>query len=144
MMRVEETHDIAACQAIRRAVFIEEQGVSEHLEIDGEDAECHHYLLWQGGQAIATCRVKPLDETAKIQRVAVLAAFRGKGAGAALMRTVIQELPQDGYSRAVLGSQLDAIAFYEKLGFEAFGPVYKDADIDHRDMALTLAPPVWD
>jgi len=54
-MRVEETHDIAACQAIRRAVFIEEQGVSEAEEMDGLDDDCHHYLLWEGEIAIATC-----------------------------------------------------------------------------------------
>lgn len=143
-MRVEETHDITACQVIRRAVFIEEQGVSEAEEMDGLDADCHHYLLWDGDTPIATLRVKPLDETAKIQRVAVLKAYRNKGAGALLMQTVLSELPQDGFSKAILGSQLTAIPFYTKLGFEVFGPVYDDAGIDHRDMKMTLKPPVWD
>ena len=142
-MRVEETHDIAACQAIRRAVFIEEQGVSEAEEIDGLDDDCHHYLLWECEIAIATLRVKPMDETAKIQRVAVLKAHRGKGAGALLMQTVVRELPQDGFSKAVLGSQVTAIPFYTKLGFTVYGPVYDDAGIDHREMEMTLAPPVW-
>jgi len=143
-MRVEETHDIAACQAIRRAVFIEEQGVSEAEEMDGLDDDCHHYLLWDDKTPIATLRVKPLDEIAKIQRVAVLKAYRGKGAGALLLQTVVRELPQDGFSKAVLGSQVAAIPFYAKLGFAVYGPVYDDAGIDHRDMEMTLAPPVWD
>jgi ElaA protein len=144
MMRVEETHDVAACQDIRRVVFIEEQGVAADIEVDGEDADCHHYLLWDGDTVIGTCRVKPLDETAKIQRVAVLKPYRRKGNGSILMRNVLKELPQDGYARALVGSQLTALLFYEKLGFEAFGPVYKDAGIDHRDMSLTLAAPEWD
>lgn len=143
-MRVEETHDIAACQAIRRIVFIEEQGVSVAEEIEGDGEDNHYYLLWKEDAAIGTLRVLPLDDTAKIQRVAILKEHRGTGAGAHLMRTVLAELPQDGYARAILGSQLDAIPFYEKLGFEAYGPVYQDAGIDHRDMKIKLAPPVWD
>lgn len=143
-MRVEETHDITACQVIRRKVFIEEQGVSEALETEGDDPECHYYLLWNGDQAIGTLRVKPLDETAKIQRVAVLQDHRGHGCGTLLLKTVLKELPQDGYSRAVLGSQVSAIGFYEQLGFKAFGPIYEEAGIPHRDMEIALDPPVWD
>ena len=37
-----------------------------------------------------------------------------------------------------LGAQTHALGFYEKLGFEAQGPVYDDAGIEHRDMVLTL------
>lgn len=143
-MRVEETHDIAACQAIRRKVFIEEQGVSEVLELDGDNPECHYYLLWDGDRAIGTLRVKPLEETAKIQRVAILKSHRGHGFGALLLQTVLKELPQDGFSRAILGSQISALGFYEKLGFEAFGPIYDDAGIPHRDMEIALDPPLWD
>jgi predicted GNAT family N-acyltransferase len=144
-MRVEETHDIAACQAIRRAVFIQEQGVAEADELDGHDPDCHHYLLWDGAHAIGTLRVKPVaDDLAKIQRVAILKPHRGRGAGAVLMRMVLKELPDDGYTRVILGSQLTALEFYQKLGFAPFGPIYDDAGIQHRDMGLTLGPPNWD
>ncbi|MEO0503034.1 MAG: GNAT family N-acetyltransferase, partial [Pseudomonadota bacterium] len=37
-----------------------------------------------------------------------------------------------------LGAQTHALSFYEKLGFEAFGPVYDDAGIPHRDMERAL------
>jgi ElaA protein len=40
--------------------------------------------------------------------------------------------------RAVLGAQIQALGFYEALGFTAFGPIYDDAGIDHRDMELHL------
>ena len=37
--------DIEACLAIRRAVFIEEQGVSEEVEMDGLENEGHSCAL---------------------------------------------------------------------------------------------------
>mgnify|MGYP002653135186 CR=1 FL=1 len=35
-------------------------------------------------------------------------------------------------------AQTHALGFYERLGFVAFGPVYDDAGIPHRDMQLAL------
>ncbi len=43
-----------------------------------------------------------------------------------------------GISQVKLGAQVHALGFYEALGFEAFGPVYDDAGIPHRDMVRTL------
>ena len=39
-----------------------------------------------------------------------------------------------GRSEFVLSAQCHAIAFYEKSGFVAEGPVYEEAGIDHRRM----------
>lgn len=36
--------DLDICLGVRRRVFVIEQGVSEALEVDGRDAECHHLL----------------------------------------------------------------------------------------------------
>ena len=41
-----------------------------------------------------------------------------------------------GVTRAALGAQLDALGFYERLGFTAYGDVFDDAGIDHRMMEL--------
>ena len=65
----------------------------------------------------ATARVTPMGETAKIQRVAVLERYRGTGAGAQLMRDILEDLRPD-FTTVKLGSQTHAIGFYEKLGFK--------------------------
>lgn len=135
--RATDAGEIAKCLAIRRIVFIEGQDVSEAEEVDGKDPECRHYIGRIDGAAVATARVLPLGKTAKIQRVAVLDDFRGKNLGAGLMRYILSDLAPE-FSEAVLGSQTHAIPFYEKLGFEAFGPIYDDAGIDHRDMRRPL------
>lgn len=136
-MNVTRTKDIATCLKIRRVVFIEGQDVPEHEEVDGTDPDCLHYLMHEDGTAIATARVTDLGDTAKIQRVAVLEPHRGNGKGAKLMRAILEDL-KGQFTLAKLGSQTHAIGFYERLGFEVYGPEYDDAGIPHRDMKITL------
>ncbi len=49
---IQLTDHIDACRALRRTVFIEEQGVSEADEIDDLDPVCLHLLATQDGQPI--------------------------------------------------------------------------------------------
>lgn len=138
MIRVALTDDLAACQALRRRVFIEEQAVSEGDELDGRDGEALH-LLATGDQPLGTARILIEGATGKIGRVCVLAQARGQGIGKALMREAVAVLrAQPGVTRAKLGAQIHALGFYEALGFRAFGPEYQDAGIAHRDMELML------
>ncbi|MCY4334264.1 MAG: GNAT family N-acetyltransferase [Litoreibacter sp.] len=131
--------DLATCLTIRRVVFIEGQDVPEEEEVDGKDPDCLHYIMRKDGRAIATARVLPMEEKAKIQRVAVLEDARSSGIGSILMRAILDDLRSNHpFQKAILGSQTHAIGFYEKLGFTAYGPVYDDAGIPHRDMELTL------
>ena len=138
-MKIEQTDDLAACHALRRAVFIEEQGVSEAEELDDKDAGAIHLLARRDGRPVGTARILLQGDTGKIGRVCVLAQARGTGLGAALIRAALDALrDRPGITRAQLGAQTHALGFYEKLGFTAFGPVYDDAGIPHRDMIRDL------
>ncbi|MEM1344146.1 MAG: GNAT family N-acetyltransferase [Pseudomonadota bacterium] len=123
--------------ALRARVFVEEQGVDAALEFDGLDDTCRHYRSTLGQEIVATARVRWLDGAAKIQRVAVAKAVRGRGVGAALMRHILADVG-DSASEAVLDSQVGAIGFYERLGFSAEGPEFLDAGIPHRRMRRPL------
>jgi predicted GNAT family N-acyltransferase len=138
-MTIVETTDLAACHALRRTVFIEEQNVPEADEMDDLDADAIHLLATDDAdRPVATARLLVRDDIGKIGRVCVLADQRGTGLGAALMRAAIDALAARGVRQVRLGSQTHAMGFYEKLGFVAEGPVYDDAGIPHRDMALNL------
>lgn len=133
------TDDIATCQALRRTVFIEEQNVSEADEVDGRDGDALHVLARAGEEALGCARILIDGNTAKIGRVCVVQAGRGRGLGAALIETCLDVArAQPGVTRAKLGAQTHALAFYTRLGFVAFGPVYDDAGIPHRDMERAL------
>jgi len=134
---IQLTGNIDACRALRRTVFIEEQGVSEADEIDDLDPVCLHLLATQDGQPIGTARILIKDDIAKISRVCVLQSNRGTGLGAALIREAMT-VSKGKATTAKLGAQVHAIGFYEALGFTATGPVYDDAGIDHRDMVQPL------
>lgn len=138
-MKIERTTDLAACHALRRAVFIEEQGVSEFEELDDKDDQAIHLLAWQNDRPVGSARILLLGDTGKIGRVCVLPQARGTGLGTALIRAALDVLRgQPGIVRAKLGAQTHALGFYEKLGFAAYGPVYDDAGIPHRDMTRDL------
>lgn len=133
------TDDIATCRALRRIVFIEEQGVSEADEVDDLDGEAEHLLASLAGEPVGSARLLTLGDTGKIGRVCVLADRRGTGLGAALVRAAVARFrATPGITRVKLGAQTHALGFYEALGFTAIGPEYDDAGIPHRDMVLTF------
>ncbi|WP_192036346.1 GNAT family N-acetyltransferase [Halomonas sp. YLGW01] len=129
----DELGDIAG--EIRRVVFIVEQAVPQHEEWDGRDPDCLHVLAWRGTTALGTARLLP---DGHIGRVAVLAEARGLGIGVALMQATIEAARQRGHARVELAAQLQALAFYERLGFVAFDDDFLDAGIPHRNMRLEL------
>lgn len=136
------TRDIATCRALRRIVFIEEQSVPEADEIDDLDDVSVHLLATDQGAPIGSARLLTSRDTGKIGRVCVLAPYRGRGIGADLIRAAVAhfaDMPQ--ITRVKLGAQTHALDFYTRLGFTAYGPVYIDAGIEHRDMVLELLRP---
>jgi predicted GNAT family N-acyltransferase len=125
-------------RTVRYRVFVEEQGVPESLEWDGIDAQCRHLLaLDAGGQPIGCGRLLP---DGHVGRLAVLAHWRGRGVGAALLARLVALARESGHARVVLNAQTQALPFYARAGFTPCGPVFEEAGIAHQAMELRLAP----
>ncbi len=136
---VDSVEDIALCLKLRRIVFIEEQNVPEVEEVDGDDKHCTHILACEKSKPIGAARFQYIDGKAKIQRVCVLQEARGTGLGAAIIAKILSVVKVEKKAKfAILGSQVHAVSFYEKLGFEGFGEEYLDAGILHRDMKIKI------
>ncbi len=136
---IAKTCDLETCLALRRVVFIEEQNVPEAEEVDEYDTEAIHLLGFEGDTPAGTARMVLHGSVGKIGRVCVLKPYRGKGLGAALIKTALTELQaMPEITTARLGAQTHALRFYEALGFTAFGPEYIDAGIPHFDMERPL------
>jgi predicted GNAT family N-acyltransferase len=71
--------------------------------------------------------------------MAVLADWRGRGVGSAILMALLVEARNRGHATAQLHAQTHAIGFYARHGFFAFGPEFPEAGIPHRMMRLTLA-----
>ena len=130
--------DRAASFAVREAVFMGEQGVSEAEEWDGLDDACTHFLAASADGPAGCARLLPKGDIAKVQRVAVMPAYRGTGLGRQIMQAVLDHARHEGFTTVILDSQTHALGFYEALGFIAHGPEFDDAGIPHRSMRLAL------
>ena len=135
------------CFAIRETVFVKGQDVppeEEWDDLDNQPEICPHFIAWhldtQGQRTpIGAARLwLHQEDCAKAQRVAVLASWRKKGVGRTLMDIMEDYTQKTGRQTVILGAQTHAIPFYERIGYEAYGPEYLDAGIPHRDMKKKL------
>lgn len=145
---IETLEEMADALEIRRRVFIEEQQVPEDEEIDRFDDDpttvhdCIHMLVRLQGEPIGTGRLlldDPPEERAHIGRIAVLIEHRKAGAGRAVMLALQDEARRLGRPGVTLSAQLQALPFYERLGYVARGQVFLDAGIEHRWMDLDFS-----
>jgi UMF1 family MFS transporter len=139
---IEETDwacDAERLGAVRRAVFIDEQGVPEALEWDEHDAAALHLLATTvDGSPIGCARLLP---DGHIGRMAVLPVWRGLGVGRALLAAATGAALARGNTRLMLSAQTHAAAFYAHAGFAAVGDAYEEAGIPHIAMRKILDCP---
>ena len=128
--------DAASLGAVRRQVFIEEQGVPEALEWDSDDATALHLLaLTIEGEPIGCARLLP---DGHIGRMAVLPDWRGLGIGKALLEAALGSARARGHALVKLSAQIHAAGFYQAAGFVPVGDPYEEAGIPHIAMHKTL------
>lgn len=127
------------CLAIRRRVFIEEQNVPEEIEIDEYESVAKHFLVTMDGKAVATGRIRIKGALVKFERIASISTVRGSGTGKFLMNYMLKYALENypGYLPA-MHAQKSAYGFYEKLGWEAVGEEFIEADIAH---SIMIYPP---
>ncbi|MEV6794642.1 GNAT family N-acetyltransferase [Streptomyces sp. NPDC051320] len=147
---VSDPAGLAACFAVRKAVFVDEQGVPADIEYDAHDADAVHVLAEGPEGPMGTGRLLlPAPAThvsadpgagtvGSLGRLAVTAAGRGRGVGAALVRAIEDAARTRGLTMVDLHAQTHALGFYERLGYEAYGPEFPDAGIPHRAMRRTI------
>ena len=124
---------------VRRKVFIEEQGISEELGLDGHDSEALHMVVKDGKIVIGTARVLFLAKgQAKIERMAVLKPFRRKGIGGRIISFLSEELKKKQVERVFLHAQYPVIAFYKSVGFRGQPSPFWEAGIKHIKMQRIL------
>jgi YbgC/YbaW family acyl-CoA thioester hydrolase len=129
-------------RAVRRAVFIHEQGIPESEEWDNDDHSAVHVVACNlAGLPLATGRLIYLGQragTAKVGRMAVLRSSRGVGLGQLMLETLIEQARMRQIGKLALHAQVSAQGFYARLGFQAEGPVFDEVGIPHQRMTMVL------
>ena len=127
--------------AIRRTVFVDEQGVTPEADLDQHEASARHALASLSGRPVGTLRWRWYEPgTAKIERVAVLPGYRRLGIGRALVAWAMRDIVAEGARAAMLHAQTDAIALYQAFGFVQDGESFLEEGLRHVTMRLALTP----
>jgi len=146
---VEDPADREACFAVRKEVFVAEQGVPEDLEYDEYDPGALHVLaVREDGMALGTGRLlygeAAVERTGgdlsvgSLGRLAVRKDARGLGVGVALVREMEEAARGLGLGAVDLHAQTSASGFYERLGYAGYGDEFFEAGIAHRAMRRSL------
>jgi YbgC/YbaW family acyl-CoA thioester hydrolase len=127
-------------QAIRSAVFVEEQKIPAELEWDAGDASCIHAVAYNRlGVALATGRLlEQAPGVGKVGRMAVVQTMRGSRVGRAVLDALTAAAQARGDHELMLHAQRTAAPFYSRAGFVQRGPVFEEAGIPHMEMVKTL------
>lgn len=98
-----------------------------------------HFGLFDGEQLIASLILKPLgSDLAKLRQMVVDDSARGRGHGAKLVKAVEAWAWDNGYRHIELAARYYAKGFYEKLGYVAYGELFKEVTLDHIKMSKHL------
>jgi len=127
-------------QAIRSAVFVEEQKIPAELEWDAGDASCIHAVAYNRlGVALAAGRLlEQAPGVGKVGRMAVVQTMRGSRVGRAVLDALTAAAQARGDHELMLHAQRTAAPFYSRAGFVQRGPVFEEAGIPHVEMFRAL------
>ncbi|TDL75347.1 GNAT family N-acetyltransferase [Rhodococcus qingshengii] len=139
--RITMEDDLRKAFHIRKAVFVEEQGVpieDEFDEFDNLNGQCEHILVYFEEKPVGTGRVRWVYEFGKLERICILEPHRKFGLGKIII-TALEEIAQErGATHVKLHGQTQAEGFYKKLGYQSSSSIFIEDGIPHLLMTKEL------
>lgn len=134
----ESEEEIKEYREVRRAVFVNEQGI-----FDGEDSDEYDPIAVpiiaveaESGKVAGVVRCYPVENGDWIGgRLAVLPEFRGR-LGALLVRKAMEEVQSRGCRTFYARIQEQNVKFFERLGWSLTGDSSVFSNITHYDMKV--------
>ena len=149
--------------AVRRRVFMDEQGYTDEFDAIDDDLRCIHVTLYVDGELAGCARIfpepleralapsspqspaSPFDEGVApdavylLGRVAVLPEFRHRGLAGSIVQASERAAQEAGTQLIKLHAQEYVQSLYAKQGYERIAPVdYEDEGQPHVWMAKKL------
>src|SRR3989344_6333288 len=87
---IKNKKELSHVMAIRKIVFIQEQKVKNSLERDGLDKGAKHVIAIYKNTPIGCARIRFVGKKAKLERIAILKKYRGKGFGKNIVEYLIK------------------------------------------------------
>lgn len=133
---------------VREIVFMEEQGFKNEFENADSDPRMIHITAYADGELAGCARIFPSVMESGLEtedglwifgRLAVLPEFRERGLGSRILKEAEAIAIENGASGIALHAQCNAQYFYNKNGYDAFGPIEFDEHVEHQWMRKSLA-----
>jgi putative N-acetyltransferase (TIGR04045 family) len=140
---VRDAEDLHAHYAIRRAVFVDEQGIFTESDRDerDDDRRTIHLIGLADDKACGAVRLYPLDDAATVwqgDRLAVLRGERTHGLGAPLVRLAVATAGDLGGVVMHAHIQVPNVRFFESLGWHRSGDEEIYVGVTHVPMSIAL------
>lgn len=134
-LRVRDAGAWERVREIRQLVYVDEQAIPAELEWDEHDKSCEHRLLTVDGVDAACSRWRWTSPgLARLERFAVLRAFRGRGLGREIVGRTMREALDCGARRLEISAQAHLDRFYGSFGFVTTGAPFDEAGLPHLPM----------
>lgn len=122
-------------RSVRQAVFVDEQACPPDEEWDQYDGCSRHLVLLHHETPVATARWRSTIyegmSVAKLERIAVLESFRGRGFGREIVEALIADARSAGFDCFIMHAQSYLKSFYESMGFSPIGNEFDEVGIPH-------------
>ena len=120
VLRATEEWQRAGAYSVRIQGMNRQHHIPLREEFDEHDCDGTKYIvLLDDGYPVATCRFYELStKCVTIGRVVVLPEYRGQKLGAKVVCEAEKWIAECGYTEIAIDSRLEAIGFYEKLGYK--------------------------
>ena len=122
---------------IRHRVFIVEQNVPQHVEVDQFEESAKYLLATLDGHFVGTARWRKTTKGIKLERFAVLQEKRTYGVGRALVEFILEQVRNEAV--VYLHAQDHVISFYKKFGFQTIGDHFYEGGSSHQVMVWKQA-----
>ena len=121
VIRATETWSQAGVYYVRTEAMVNGFEIPLQGEFDSDTPESKYILVLDGVHPVETCRVHfiPEEHYAKVERVAVIESYRGKGVGRLAITAAEEWIREEGYHKVVITSRDEAVGFYQALGYTA-------------------------
>ncbi|ODG92526.1 GNAT family N-acetyltransferase [Gottfriedia luciferensis] len=132
--KIKNEEELKVAFAIRKDIFVKEQGVPLEVEFDQYDkinGDCQHILVHYNEQPVGTGRIRFVDGVGKLERICILESFRKYGLGKNIIKALEEIAEEQGASQVKLHGQTHAEGFYKKLGYRTSSEVFIEDGIPH-------------
>ncbi len=134
-----DSSDYFKALALRVAVLRKPLGLSyaqTDLNLEQDDI---HFVATDGQNITGCLLLRPVSKTiVKMRQVAVGFAYQKKGIGQKLVAASEAYARSRGFQKVELSARVDAVPFYDRLGYRLTGLTYIEVTLPHQKMEKSL------